>query len=262
MKENYVFMYKEFIMQLCIYTNAIRILAKGYLPLSLITLLKLKDILNTVRDTVRKTNPDYDLVIKRLHLYYNMKLVTFSIDNDKNLIIQFLVFILPYTQQLLILYQIETVPVPVIDQNMQAHSYIHLQVDRPYNVLNSEICITIRQEFYCEEPFVVKHKSKYSCKSAIYFDLDTEIIKENCMFNFYHSKTDITPTVLDGGNEIILANWPNDKHIICSINNDIPIRIPSHPYVLVNRRVLCNCGIEAENLHVMIQIQNWLCTSW
>ena len=28
---------------------------------------------------------------------------------------------------------------------------------------------------------------------------------------------------LDGGNEIILANWPNDKHIICTINSDIPI---------------------------------------
>ena len=55
------------------------------------------------------------------------------------------------------------------------------------------------------------------------------------------------PTVLDGGNEIILANWPDDKHIICNINNDIPIEIQSHPYVLVNRSLLCNCGIEAEN---------------
>ena len=55
---------------------------------------------------------------------------------------------------------------------------------------------------------------------------------------FYYNKTDITPTVLYGGNEIILANWPNDKHIICNINNDIPVRIPSHPYVLVNRSVV------------------------
>ena len=49
------------------------------------------------------------------------------------------------------------------------------------------------------------------------------------------------------GIEIIVANWLNDKHIICSINNDIPVRIPSHPYVPVNRSVLCNCSIEAEN---------------
>ena len=42
-------------------------------------------------------------------------------------------------------------------------------------------------------------------------------------------------------------NWPNEKHIIFTINNDILIEIPSHPYVLFNKCVLCNCGIEAEN---------------
>ena len=63
------------------------------------------------------------------------------------------------------------------------------------------------------------------------------------MFAFYYNKTDITLTVLGGGNKIILVNWPDDKHIICNANNDIPVKIPSHPYVLVNRSVLCNCGI-------------------
>ena len=62
---------------------------------------------------------------------------------------------------------------------------------------------------------------------------------------------DVTLAVLDGGNEIILANWPTNKHIICSINNDILIEIPSRPYVLVNRSVLCNCGIEAENNYLL-----------
>ena len=87
---------------------------------------------------------------------------------------------------------------------------------------------------------VVKHKTSYSCKSAIYFNLDTNIIKENCDFSFYYNKTDIIPTVLDGGSEIILANWPNNKYIICTTHNDIPVKILSHPYVLLNRNVLCN----------------------
>ena len=94
---------------------------------------------------------------------------------------------------------------------------------------------------------MVKHKSKYSCESTIYFNLNVENIKENCKFKFYYNKTNITPTVLDRGNKIILANWINNKHTICYINNDIPIKIPSHPYVLVYRSVLCNCGIEVEN---------------
>ena len=98
---------------------------------------------------------------------------------------------------------------------------------------------------------MVKHKSIYSCESAICFNLDTGTIKENSNFKLNHNKTDIMPTVLAGGNEIILANWPNDKRIICNINNDIPVRIPSHPYVLVNRSVLCNCGIEADNHYLL-----------
>ena len=191
-----------------------------------------------------------------------MKLVTFGTDQDQILSYNFQ-FHTNYTQQPLILYQIETVPVSIIDKNTQAQSYTHLQVNKPYIAINSETYIKIRQqeirmcknighEFYCEELFVVKHKSKYSCKSTIYFDLDSEIIRENCKFYFYYKKTDITPAVLDGGNEIILANWPYDKHIICNINNDIPIRMPSHLYVLVNRSVLCNCGRDAEN-HFLLE---------
>ena len=81
--------------------------------------------------------------------------------------------------------------------------------------------------------------------------MTTDIIRKNCIFDFYYNKTDFTLTVLDGGDEIILAYWPNDKHIICNINNDIPVKIPSHPYVLVNRSILCNCGIEADSHHLL-----------
>ena len=101
--------------------------------------------------------------------------------------------------------------------------------------------------FYCEKLFVVKHKSKYSCESVICFNLGPDIINEICIFAYYFNKANITPMVLDRGNEIILGNWPDDKHIICNVNYDIPVKIPSLPYVLVNRRVLQNCGIETEN---------------
>ena len=79
-KVKYIEINNEFISQLCIYAKAVRILAKGYLPISLISPLKLQDIIYSVRETLIKTNPDYDIVIKRLHLYYSMKLVTFRID--------------------------------------------------------------------------------------------------------------------------------------------------------------------------------------
>ena len=128
----YIALYGELITPLHIYVTSIRILAKGYLPISLISPSKLREILSDVKTAKRKTDPDYVLMIDRLHLYYDMQLVTFGISKDKNLIVQFPVFIQPYTQQPLILYQIETVPVPIIDQNTQAQSYMHLQVSKPY----------------------------------------------------------------------------------------------------------------------------------
>ena len=104
---------------------------------------KFKEILNEVKMALWTNNPDYDLVINRLHLYNNMQLITFGIDKDKNPIIQFPLFIQPYTQQPLILHQMEAVPVPIIDQNTKAHSYTQLQVEKPCIALNSETYISL-----------------------------------------------------------------------------------------------------------------------
>ena len=186
-----------------------------------------------------------------------MKLVTFGIDNKKNLIIQFLVFVQPYTQTKLTLYQIATVPVPILDANNKAQSYTQLRIEKPYIALNDETCIPLHTqelntckrigyEYFCEELFVVKSKHKYSCPHAVYFNSNNDI-KENCDFNYYYNKSNVTPSVLDGGHQIILANWPNYKRIICTYNNNIPVNIPSHPYVLLDRNILCNCDIEAES---------------
>ena len=153
----------------------------------------MQEIINLVKVTLIKNNPGIGIVIKRLHLYYNMKLVTFGIDQKRNLIIQFPVFVQIYTQQPLILYQLETVPVPIIDQNPSVQFYTELKIRKPYIALNSETYINIQQqelatckrigyEFYCKELFVVRHKTIHSCKSAIYFDLGMEIIKWNCDF--------------------------------------------------------------------------------
>ena len=148
------------------YSKAIRILSKGYLPISFLPPSKLEKILKEVRIEIAKSNKDYDLVLTRLYLYYNMKLATFGIDNQRNLIVQFPVFVQPYTQKRLIMYQIETVPVPILDKNEQAQSYTELKIEKPYIALNEETCITlhaqelkmckkIRYEYYYEELFVV-----------------------------------------------------------------------------------------------------------
>ena len=71
--------YRELITQLRTYISAIRILAKSYLPNTLITPKKLQEILSEVKRSLQVTYPDYTLVLERLHLYYDMQLVTFGI---------------------------------------------------------------------------------------------------------------------------------------------------------------------------------------
>ena len=96
-KEKHIEIYNKFISQLHIYAKVIRMLAKGYLPISLITPLKLIEILTLVKETLTKSNPDYNIVIKTLQLYYDMKILTFGIDGDRNLIIQFPIFVQTHT---------------------------------------------------------------------------------------------------------------------------------------------------------------------
>ena len=125
-QDKYISLYKELITQLRAYVSAIRVLMKGYLPTTLITPSKLLGILTEVKKMLQHTNPDYALVLERTHLYYDMQLVTFGIDRDMNLVIQFPVFIQPFIQKPLILYQLETVPVLTLDTNTEAQSYTHL----------------------------------------------------------------------------------------------------------------------------------------
>ena len=61
-------------------------------------------------------------------------------------------------------------------------------------------CKRIGYEYFCEELFVVKSKHKYSCASTVYFNSNHDI-KENCDFYYYHNKSDVTPSVLDGGRQ-------------------------------------------------------------
>ena len=239
--EKYVRMYERFINELKSYSKVICVLSKGYLLISLIPPSKLETILQQVKTALAKTTKNYDLVLNRLYFYYDMKLVTFGIDQDKNLIILFPVLVAPYTQARLTLYQIETVPVPILDMNDRAQSYMQLKIIKPYIALNDETCISLRSqelntckrigyEYFCEELFVVKSKHKFRCVSAVYFNLNHEI-KQNCNFDYHFNKTDITPSILDGGQNIILANWPSYKRIICTYNNNIPVNSPSQSSV-------------------------------
>ena len=131
-------------MQLHIYVKAVRILVKGYLPILLITPLKLKEILKSVKDTLTKTNLDCDIIIKRLHLYYYMKLVTFRIDRNRNLIIPN--FHATVHAAAINIIPIGNSPITNCRQNTKADSYTQLQIKKPSLALHTETYINTRQQ--------------------------------------------------------------------------------------------------------------------
>ena len=97
LREKHIKMYKKGINQLRMHAKVIRVLSKGFLLISLLLPSKLKEILDKVKKTIQITNPDCDIIIKRLHLDYDMKLVTVCINEERNLIVQFPIFTQPHT---------------------------------------------------------------------------------------------------------------------------------------------------------------------
>ena len=195
-REKYVKMYERFIEKIKLYSKAIWVLSKGYLPISLLPPSKLEKILKEVRITIAKSNKDYDLVLTRLNLYYNMKLVKFGIDNQRNLIVQFPVFVQPLHPEEIDYVSNWDSSCPILDENEQAHSYTELKIEKPYIALNAEMYITLHAqelkmckkigyEHFCKELFVAKSTTRYSCASAIYFNLESDIIKANPEY-LYH----------------------------------------------------------------------------
>ena len=87
--------YEHFIRKLYSYIDAICILSTGYLAMNLIPKSQLNGMIIQIKRAVVKTKPQHDLVIEELHLYYEMKLMTFDIDDSSDLTVQFLVFINP-----------------------------------------------------------------------------------------------------------------------------------------------------------------------
>ena len=116
---------------------------------------------------VHKRYPNYALAAEHISHYRDMKLVTFAVDQQSHsLIVTFPVFIQDFRRPPLSLFEIETVPVPIPDENGKAESYSQIELAKPYIAVGMEyymelrmtemiMCKSIWFTYYCEELFVV-----------------------------------------------------------------------------------------------------------
>ena len=101
--------------------------------------------------------------------------------------------------------------------------------------------------------FLVKHKTKLSCESAIFYNLTGDVILENCKFNYFYNTT-VLLSVLDGGSHILLANMLNPKRLICSYDQGLAKPLPTSSYALVSRDILCYCHLQIGLTYILKSI--------
>ena len=134
MKMKFVNIYKDLIRRYYIYID-VHILSTGYLPVSLIPPSQLNEMFVHVKKAVLKMISAFDVVIKRLHLYYHMKLITFNVNEKLDIICSSQYFFNSTVNLCLHYIKLEIVPVHIIDQNINDNSYMKVQVSKPYIAL-------------------------------------------------------------------------------------------------------------------------------
>ena len=236
--------------------KGIATLSKGYLPPKLFPPSFLREISERIALELHKDHHSYKLAFPHESTYYDMKLATFSLDKYFNLIVTFPIFIVPYNHQPLSLYEIETVPIPIKDQDQEASSFSELMVQKPYFVASDSSyiqlrnpklfhCKKVQEEYFCEETFMVKHTHHHTCESALFYNRSVDLIASQSPFQFYHNRS-VTQSVLDGGSQLVLANVKVGHSPTC--DPQCLHTLPASTYTLTSREILCNCTLQSDLL--------------
>ena len=267
-REEHVVTYREAVKATRDLLDGIAIVTQGRLLRALISDNQLREILGKVDAMVKRNYPDYVLAAKHISHYRDMKMVTFPVDQQAHsLILTFPAFIKNYKQPPLSLYEVETVPVPIIDKNVKADSYSQVRIEKSYIAAGTDyyiqlkisellMCKSIRHIYYCEELFVINHKSRHSCVSAIFYNLGPATVTKNCKFDYYYNTT-VPPVILDGGKDVLLANFHGLRSRKCSsVNGGLAKPVPESTYAVVNREFLCDCQLDLEHASVLRQLSS------
>ena len=189
-REEHVVTYREAARAARDFLDGIATMTQGRLPRTLISDNQLREILGKVDAMVKRNYSE----LAATHISHNrdMEMVTFAVDQQMHsLIVTFPAFIKNYKQPPLSLYEVETVPVPILDKNIKANSYSQVRIEKSYIAAGTDyyiqlrisellMCKSIRHICYCEELFVIKHKSRHSCVSAMFYSLGPATITKNC----------------------------------------------------------------------------------
>ena len=100
---------------------------------------------------------------------------------------------------------------------------------------------------------MVEHKSASGCSSTIFYDMGAKRVTEACEFKYMYNAT-VVPTTLDGGKELLLANFHGPQSLKCDTKDGgLAKPAPEHTYAVVNREFLCDCQLDLEHANILKQ---------
>ena len=242
------------------FVRAIETLTEGRLPTFLVKPEKLDQLISQAMKTIAHSHENYELLFPEVKENYQQPFIRFTHDR-KGLYIQIPIFLKNKNQKDMTLFKIKTVPVPFVGNKDSANAsewqyYTKIKQVKKYiavNKLNHEEmtseevrqCLETHDRFICVKTSAEYDYTAQTCASALFYeDFTRHEIQNLCKFVVV-TPEQVQTEVLENKDTIVLANARTPWKLICNPNLDIPSVIRHQQYVVLRRKDLCGCRIDA-----------------
>ena len=256
----YLMLYESILSELDHFLDALDNLSNNQLSHSVIPPKEMNDLIAHVNEVLKTQYPNYELVVSRVHDYYNLPFSTFACQGN-TLMVHISFYIKLINQEPLHMYEIKSIPVPyhmneeLIDETESKYTYTKIkpsteilamgsnsQINLDYNQLVH--CIQYNILFFCEQMFLAKLGNEHTCESAIYTHQNSKLIQQKCTIEYYPDLNP-EPELLNAGNYLVLGNFPLPWNYYCAATDEIPKPIHGSSYVILKKHDLCQCSLTA-----------------
>ena len=232
-------------------------LNSGYLMHCILDPKILTKYLEVVKDDLKETAPEFELVFTNVYQYYGNSLISFTNTID-DLLLQLLILIKLKVQVPMSLFSIETAPVPLDAETYLGEKREYTQIipetelialtENNYIPLTQAqilLCAKIGYMYYCEYAHLLTKHTEHTCMSAIYYDQGSDIKVKQCK-TIVTFDTILESKILDADDLLILSNLQKPWTIACKDISRV-FEIEYSTYRILNRLELCECSLTTGN---------------
>ena len=213
--------------------------------------------LEVIEDNLEETALEFEPVFTNVYQYYGNSLVSFTNTID-DLLLQLPILIKLKVQVPMLLFSIETAPVPLDAETYLGEKREYTQIIPetelfaltennyiPLMQAQISLCAKIGYMYYCEYAHLLKKCMEHTCMSAIYYDQGSDVKAKQCK-TIVTFDTVLESKILDASDLLILSNLQRPWTIACKDISRV-FEIEYSTYFILNRSELCECSLTAGN---------------